>query len=128
MLLIKTFIGPSRINGIGLFTDQFIPKNSITWKITPDLDLARSAEELEKLSKIARTTFLKHAYLSTRTGLYVLCFDDARFFNHSDMPNIGDANSPDSEEGVDIALRDILVGEELTCDYRLFDARYPSCL
>jgi hypothetical protein len=37
--------------------------------------------------------------------------------NHSDDPNTGQLN-PD----VEIALRDIEVGEELTCNYRTFDA------
>lgn len=125
MLLVKTKIGPSKINGIGLFADQFIPKGTVTWKGTTQLDISCSAQELEKLPEIARTTFLKHAYLSTRTGSYILCFDDARFLNHSDDPNIGDADSADSEEGIDMALRNIEPGEELTCDYRLFDTRYP---
>lgn len=128
MLLIKTYIGPSKINGTGLFADQLIPKGTLTWKVNPHLDMAWSEHDIENLPEIARTTFLKYAYLSTRTGLYVLCFDNARFLNHHPNPNIGDADSPESEEGIDMALRDIQPGEELTCDYHLFDARYPAGL
>ncbi|MEI6789744.1 MAG: SET domain-containing protein-lysine N-methyltransferase [Myxococcaceae bacterium] len=126
MLLVKTKIGPSRINGIGLFADQFIPQGLLTWKLTHGLDLKYPPQDLERLHEIARLTFLKHAYLSTRTGLYVLCSDDARFFNHSYEPNIGDTDCKDSDEGADLALRDIVPGEELTCDYRAFDTRYLS--
>jgi SET domain-containing protein len=130
MLLIKTKIGPSKINGIGLFADQFIPKGMITWKATPGFDLQYSPKDLEALPELAKATVLKHAFLSKRTGLYVLCFDDARFFNHSFEPNIGDEDAPDTDEGIDFALRDIEVGEELTCDYRKFDAHFmgfPPC-
>lgn len=126
MLLVKTKIGPSKINGIGLFADQFIPQGTVTWKITPEFDLRFSAKDLEILPELARATYIKHAFLSKRSGLYVLCFDDARFFNHSFEPNIGDADSQESEEGLDIALRDIYAGEELTCDYRVFDAQYTG--
>ena len=36
--------------------------------------------------------------------MYVICADDARFFNHSDNPNV--SSSPD-DDLVDFALRDI---------------------
>lgn len=55
-----------------------------------------------------------------RTGLYVLCGDDARFFNHSEDPNCFDFYS-DEEQDLTAARRDIRTGEELTCDYALFD-------
>ena len=126
MLLVKTKICPSKINGIGLFADQFIPKGTVTWKAVLEFDRRFSAKDLEILSEIGRATFIKHAFLSKRSGLYVLCFDDARFFNHSFEPNIGDEDSVDSEEGIDMALRDIYAGEELTCDYRAFDAQYTG--
>ena len=126
MLLVKTKIGPSKINGIGLFADQFIPKGTVTWKVVPEFDLRCSAKDLEILCELGRATFIKHAFLSKRSGLYVLCFDHARFFNHSFEPNIGDSEADDSEEGVDFALRDIYADEELTCDYRAFDAQYTG--
>lgn len=126
MLLVKTKLGLSSINGIGLFADEFIPQGTTTWRITPGFDLKCSAKELEKLSEAARATFIRYCFLSKRTGLYVLCFDNARFFNHSTEPNILDKDSIDSEEGIDIAARDILPGEEMTCDYRFFDAQYSQ--
>ena len=47
-----------------------------------------------------------------------------RFFNHSDDPNCIGAKSSDDSEGVNIAAKDIWEGEELTCDYREFDADF----
>ncbi|MEI6806186.1 MAG: SET domain-containing protein-lysine N-methyltransferase [Myxococcaceae bacterium] len=122
----KTKIGLSKINGIGLFADQFIPQGTVTWKLAPEFDLRFSAKDLEVLSMPARELFLKYAFLSKRSGLYVLCFDDERFFNHSFDPNIGDADSSDSIEGIDFAIRNIYAGEELACDYRAFDAQYTG--
>jgi SET domain-containing protein len=122
MLLVKTRLGPSSIEGIGLFADQFIPKGTIVWSYLPDFDIRMTPDKVEHLTPVARETFLRYSYLSTRTGLYVLCFDNGRFVNHGECPNLLDASSMDSEEGLDIALRDIAEGEELICNYSDFDA------
>jgi hypothetical protein len=58
-----------------------------------------------------------HAFVSIVDGTYVLCSDNAKFMNHSDEPNVDSGGVTE-----DVALRDIQPGEELTCDYRLFDA------
>ncbi|MES2503370.1 MAG: SET domain-containing protein [Myxococcota bacterium] len=124
MLLVKTKLGMSSINGVGLFADEFIPQGKVTWKSTSGFDLKCTPKELEILSEPSKENFFRYSYLSKRSGLYVLCFDNARFFNHSFEPNILDADSMESDEGVDIAARDIYPGEEMTCDYRLFDAQF----
>jgi hypothetical protein len=54
------------------------------------------------------------------SGLYVLCGDDARFLNHSENPNCFDFYSGE-EQDITVAERDIYLGEELTCNYALFD-------
>lgn len=53
---------------------------------------------------------------------YILCADNARFFNHSDNPNTHVVEDPEDEETADVASKDIQIGEELTVDYREFDA------
>ena len=124
MLLVKTKIGQSKINGIGLFADQFIKKGTTIWKFQPGFDLRIDNDELSKLSESAKEQFLKYAYLNHDSHKYILCFDDARFFNHSDEPNSIDVASPDDEEGLDVAGKDIEKGEELTCNYKDFDADF----
>jgi len=123
MLLVKTKIGLSSINGIGLFADQFISKGTPTWKFQKGFDLEVDKNNLEKLSEPARKQFLKYAYLDIKTDKYVLCFDDARFFNHADDANTVGFVSESGDE-VDVATRDIERGEELTCNYREFDADF----
>jgi SET domain-containing protein len=52
----------------------------------------------------------------------ILCFDDARFVNHSDTPNIATDYAQDPY-GLDVALRDIEAGEEITMNYENFEER-----
>lgn len=124
MLLVKTKIGPSNIHGIGLFADQFIPRGTPIWEFTPGFDIECSASDLDRLPEPARERFLHYCYLDPDTKKYVLCADDARFFNHSEMPT---TINPDSD-GPDIAARNIQPGEELTYDYRTGDMDYERKL
>jgi SET domain-containing protein len=70
---------------------------------------------------------LKYSYFDDRVGLYELCSDDARFFNHADDPNTASVESPAGGH-FDVATRDIATGEELTCDYRTFDRDWRAKL
>lgn len=117
MLLVKTKIGPSKIHGIGLFAAQFIPKGAPVWRFQPGFDLNIPAEDIIKLFPRALEQLLNYAYLNHKTNEYILCFDDGRFVNHSDTPNMTDSN-PDDDLAPDIALRDIEEGEEMTSDYQ----------
>ena len=120
MLLVKTKIGPSKIHGIGLFADQFIAKGTLVQKFMPGFDSIIPESEIQKLSEPAREQFLKYAY-KNKDGQYILCFDDTRFLNHSDNPNLI-SNNPTEE--IDVAAQDIQKGEELTVNYKEFDADF----
>lgn len=121
MLLVKTKVGPSAIQGIGLFADQFIPKGAPIWRLTPGLDVKLTQSELAALPEFARECILHYCYHSVVDNTYVLPFDDARFFNHSLSPNVTSIDLADDPEGMEIASRDIQPGEELTCDCSEFD-------
>ena len=49
MLLVKTKIGPSEIDGIGLFADQFIPRGTLVWELVPALDIEVAVEGLPEV-------------------------------------------------------------------------------
>jgi len=121
MMYVKTKIGPSKINGIGLFADEFIPKETVIWKFNPLIDLCLSKSDLRKLSLASQEQLHKYTYLDSNKKKYVLCGDDARFFNHSKNPNCKDVKtySHDKDDKT-IAIKDIKKGEELTCDYHVF--------
>lgn len=119
MILIKTKVEPSKIHGIGLFADQFIPKGTITWKYHPKFDMAFTEKDVQKMSEPARKIFIWYAYYNFKQKKYILCFDDQRFINHSKkLANI--ESTPDK----DTAIRDIKPNEELLCDYSKFDKEY----
>lgn len=109
------------MHGTGLFAAEPIAAGTPTWRFTPGIDLAIHPDALEALPDVGRDWFATYAYLDIRTGLYVLCADDARFMNHSDTPNVAGDYDREPVFGVDVASRDIEAGEELTCDYRTFD-------
>ncbi len=119
MLLVKTKIGMSETHGVGLFADQLIPKGSVTWKYHPKFDMAFTAEDVAEMSESARKIFMWYAYYDFDQNKYILCFDDQRFINHS-RNNANIESTPDA----DVAIRDIQIGEELLCDYALFDKEY----
>lgn len=116
MLLVKTKLQQSPISGIGLFADEIIKKGTIVWKYNPVIDILLNKIQIDELPVVVQKQVNNYAYFDNVFNGYVLCGDDARFFNHSDNPNCDD--TPPSE--VTIAVCDIMPGEELTCNYKTF--------
>lgn len=111
MLLVKTYLDKSPINGTGLFAAQDIPAGTVIWRFTEVFDLRYSKHVVDRWPESDEKSFLlKYAYLDGWS--YVLCIDDARFMNHSATHNTGNG---DGEET--IAIKNISVGEEITCNY-----------
>lgn len=119
MLLVETYVDKSTIHGIGLYAKEFIKQGTVIWKFTEGFDQKFHIDEINKMPLPAQHQIFHYGYLSNDSPVYILCTDNARFFNHSDTPNVID---DDSEEGLVLAARDINVGEELTCNYWEFDA------
>ena len=128
MLLVKTVLAKSLIDGFGLFAGQHIPAGTLVWNFDPRVDVVLDAPQIGKLSPAFKEYFDKYAYLDVRLRKYVICGDDARFVNHSDEPNIVGIYTVGREYGIDIAIREIKQGEELTSDYSSFDADFGSKL
>jgi len=124
MLLVKTKIGQSKVHGIGLFADQFISKGTPIWRFKPGFDLMIDKKQLDSLSEVSKEQVLNYDYLNFKTGKHVLCFDNARFFNHSENPNVVGVASSNDDEGINIAARNIYEGEELMVNYKTYDANF----
>ncbi len=116
MLLVPTYLAPSSIEGIGLFTPTRIPAGQTLWVFDESVDWRLSARQLASFPKPFQAELRKWCY-EEPDGRFVLCGDNAKFMNHSFTPNCWDGEGPNT-----VAHRDIEAGEELTCDYRLFDA------
>jgi hypothetical protein len=121
MMLIRTRVAPSAIHGLGLFTVEPVPRGTPVWRFQPGYDFAITPEQFAALPAPAREHTRWFGHLDRATGNYLRSGDHACFMNHSSAPNTGapaDATAPVTT----IALRDLAAGEELTCDYRAFDA------
>jgi hypothetical protein len=114
MLLIPTFLAESKISGagLGLFCKYFVSAGTIIWAFCDGFDYI--VEEMPK-NEVMRTFVLKYGYLPvTGEKGWVMCADDARFFNHSDDPTCLDIGPHTT------ARYDLVPGTELTSDYRSF--------
>lgn len=121
MFLVKTELRQSSVHGLGVFAAEFIPKCTRVWEYREGFDHRVPQEFADSLPEPARST-LRH-YSACWGGGYVISADDARFLNHSETPNLQTFAGPD----VDIAVRDIQIGEELLEDYREFDESQRDC-
>ncbi len=115
MLLVKTVLKKSKTHGIGLFAAEFIPKGTVTWKYSEEFDTSYPLNCIDRMPEHTMRRFLDWAYHDINRKKYILCFDDQRFINHSDNPNI--QSTPD----MDTAKKDIEKGEELTCNYEDYE-------
>src|SRR5262245_24036806 len=96
--------------GYGVFATRLIPRGTITW--APDeLDQVFTPARRAALSDEARARLERFTYVDL-DGNHVLCWDHARYMNHSCEPNCLAAGYD-----FEIALRDIQPGEELRDDY-----------
>jgi SET domain-containing protein len=124
MLLVATRLAPSPIHGIGVFAASSIAVGTPIWRFEPGLDLDLDPALAVDLPEHARTFLAHFAYVDRYINRLILCFDNGRFVNHSDDPNILCDYSQD-RFGIDIAARDIAAGEEITTDYTDFEDLEP---
>ena len=114
MLRIPTYLAESKISGAGLgvFCKEFVSAGTIIWTFHAGFDYI--VDELPQ-DEIQRDFVLKYGYLpiAGEKG-WVMCADNARFFNHSDDPTCLDFGPHTT------ARYDLAPGTELTSDYRSF--------
>ena len=121
MMLIKTRVGPSDIHGLGLFAVETIPRWTPVWRFAAGFDREFSPAQFSALPPLAQQHLRWFAFPDLVSGHWVLGGDMSIFMNHSRTPNTG--TLPEAALPVTtLALRDIVAGEELTCDYFAFDA------
>jgi hypothetical protein len=96
--------------GYGVVATRFIPRGTITW-VSDSLDRAFPPGFEQTLNPVLRHLFDKYAYMNG-DGESILCWDHARFINHS-----CEATSLSPGFDFEIAVRDVQAGEQLTDDY-----------
>ncbi len=100
--------------GYGIFATRKIPKGTITW-VQDELDREFTQAEVDLLPSIHFENLMKYTYKNKR-GNYLFCWDLTRYVNHSFMPN-----TILTALGVEVAIKDIEVGDEITNDYGTFN-------
>lgn len=96
--------------GWGVFATRYIPKGTITW-VLDALDQVLFGQDISSLPASLQEKLEIYSYLNGR-GERILCWDHARFINHSCRPT---SLAPGLD--LEIAVRDIQPGEEITDDY-----------
>jgi hypothetical protein len=107
--------------GRGLFATRAIPMGTVTWVFCA-LEQVLDPLGYSLLSAPYRSYLDKYSY-ATRSGERILCCDLGRYINHSCEPNTLTLRNAE----IELAIRDIQPGEELTDDYGTFRTEDMVC-
>ena len=104
--------------GYGIVAKSLIPKGTITW-VLDKLDREFTPMQIDELGRLYKEILDKYTYRNNK-GNYVLCWDNARYVNHS-FASTCLTTSYDFE----VAVCDIHPGEQLTDDYGYLNITEP---
>lgn len=110
------FISPEV--GYGVVAKKFIPKGTITWALD-ELDREFTPKQFHDMDDTYKEVLEFYSFRNN-VGNYVLCWDNARFVNHS-----FNSNCLTTAYDFEIAIRDIHPGEQLTDDYGYLNISEP---
>lgn len=96
--------------GFGVVAAKLIPKGTITW-VQDELDIVFPSHKPEELKPLTRELLEKYSFRNQK-GEHILCWDIAKYVNHSFR-----SNCLSTAYNFEVAIRDIKAGEELTDDY-----------
>ncbi len=96
--------------GHGVVATRPIPRGTVTWVLDP-LDQVLTAERIAALPSAMHFDRERHTFIRA-DGFAILPWDLTQFVNHCCEPN-----SLSTAEGFEIAVRDIVIGEQLSNDY-----------
>ena len=104
--------------GYGVVAKKFIPKGTITW-VQDDLDRVYTEEDIKKINPVMHDYLETYCFTNSK-GQKVLCWDNAKFVNHS-----FNSSCMSTAYDFEIAIRDIYPGEQLTDDYGYLNVSEP---
>lgn len=96
--------------GFGVVATKLIPKGTITW-VQDHLDRVFEPDAPLYMKEAEKEMLEKYSFRNSE-GEHILCWDFAKFVNHSFK-----SNCLSTAYNFEIAIRDIQPGEELTDDY-----------
>jgi hypothetical protein len=104
--------------GYGVVATKFIPKGTITWALDK-LDRTYTPQQVRAMDPLYQQVLDIYTYRNPE-GNFILCWDNARFVNHS-----SNSNCVTTAYEFEIAIRDIHPGEQLTDDYGYLNLEEP---
>lgn len=104
--------------GYGVVATQLIPAGTITW-VLDELDREFTPLEIDEMDPIYQNIMDVYCFRNNQ-GNFVLCWDNGRFVNHS-----FNSNCLTTAYDFEIAIKDILPGEQLTDDYGYLNISSP---
>jgi SET domain-containing protein len=120
MLLVPTYIAPSKIEGVGVFAEERILAGTSIWRLDPALDRLIASKDLAGMSPFFQRFAERYGYPYPHDPSQLIVeLDNGRFMNHSDAPN-----TVFSDPDAGYTIRDIEAGEEILCNYAEFDPSF----
>ena len=104
--------------GYGVFATKLIPEGTITY-VKDALEICIKPEDYDQYEKPLQEVIEKYSYID-QDGVRVVSWDFAKYVNHCCH-----CNSMSTGYGFEIAIRDILPGEQITDEYGLFNLTEP---
>jgi uncharacterized protein len=96
--------------GVGVFATAPIRRGTVIWVLCR-LDRILTPADIRTLPAPYLPIVEKYAYINADAN-HVLCWDHGRYVNHSCQPSMRGVGSE-----FEIALRDIMPGDHITCEY-----------
>ena len=120
MLLIDTYLGKSKIHGVGVFSKQNVKKGKKIKEVRPEFEIEFDQNNLPRMP-LALANFIETHSFQKELGsnILIMGIDNEKYINHSKDPNVDDDG---------ITLKDIKVGDEILMDYRGFDDNIEAWL
>lgn len=107
--------------GYGVFATALIPKGTIVF-VKDSFDIEVTPEQFNAMDDLLKIMTERYSYIDER-GIRIVSWDMAKYVNHR-----CDCNTISTGYGFEIALCDILPGEEISDEYGLFNIREPMTL
>ncbi|HEX2449115.1 MAG TPA: SET domain-containing protein-lysine N-methyltransferase [Methyloceanibacter sp.] len=122
MLMVSTYLAPSAIEGLGVFSGEYIERGRLLWSLNPKFDIFVHIREIETYPPHMQDFIQRYTYPHLEMpGVVILDCDNGKFMNHSLTPN---TDFRIFDRGY--ALTDIAQGDEITCNYHEFDPSFAG--
>ena len=83
MMLVRTFVAQSEIQGLGVFAGEFVPAGGQLWVLNPKFDIFLHINEIAMLPAHMREYVGRYSYPHLEIdGVRIIDCDDGKFMNH----------------------------------------------